>query len=255
MERGPAFPRIGRLPVSQFCQPNLAQLALLTLTLLLLTGSFWINTPPARVEAAGCRWHRIRHGDTLSGIAARYQISMNMLITANGIRNPNRIYSGRTLCIPQKTSTANSGLSANGIVKWHAYDALERSSQQGVNALLKQAAKRYHLPLNLLQAIAWQESGWTQYVIARDGGIGVMQIMPYTAQSLNQIAHQRYDPYKLHDNIELGAFYLKTLWGTFQGNITRIISAYNQGAWSVIHRGIFNWPYVESVKALMRRYG
>ena len=78
--------------------------------------------------------------------------------------------------------------------------------------------------------------------------------MPATAQGLNKQVGGHYDPYKLRDNIELGAIYLHSLWQGFQGNQTKVISAYNQGGWSVIHRGIFNWSYVHNVQALMKRY-
>ncbi|GER86119.1 hypothetical protein KDW_02810 [Dictyobacter vulcani] len=120
--------------------------------------------------------------------------------------------------------------------------------------MLCNAAARYGLPQSLMLAIAWQESGWNQHVIAQDGGIGMMQIMPYTAQGLNRQVNGHYDPYKLQDNIELGAIYLRSLWHGFHGNKTQIISAYNEGGWNVQHRGIFNWRYVNSVHALMRRY-
>ena len=103
-------------------------------------------------------------------------------------------------------------------------------------------------------AIAWQESGWYQHVIARDGGIGVMQIMPYTAQDINRSSGIRRDPYRLGDNIYMGANYLYWLWHNFRGNVVRVISAYNEGGWAVIHWGIFNWRYVNNVLALMRQF-
>ena len=120
--------------------------------------------------------------------------------------------------------------------------------------MLRQAAYRYGLPANLLLAIAWQESNWTQHVIAWDGGIGVMQLMPYTAASINAGTGIRRNPYNLWDNINLGATYLNWLWHNFRGNLVDVISAYNEGGWAVIHRGIFNWNYVNSVLYLMRRF-
>lgn len=44
--------------------------------------------------------HVVRSGETLSGIAARYGVSMTALARANGIRNPNFIYVGQRLAIP-----------------------------------------------------------------------------------------------------------------------------------------------------------
>ncbi len=143
---------------------------------------------------------------------------------------------------------------SNGVVRWYDYSALNWSSQGEIRSLLNQAAAHYGLPANLLMAIAWQESGWNQHVIAWDGGIGVMQLMPYTAMSLNASTHIRRDPYHLVDNIYLGATYLYYLWHNFHGNLSDVISAYNEGGWAVVHRGIFNWRYVDNVLALMHRF-
>lgn len=45
--------------------------------------------------------YRIRTGDTLSGIASRYNTSVSALMRANpSISNPNLIYAGRTLNVP-----------------------------------------------------------------------------------------------------------------------------------------------------------
>jgi LysM repeat protein len=44
--------------------------------------------------------HRIRRGDTLSALAARYNTTVAKLAKLNGIANPDLIYAGRTLRIP-----------------------------------------------------------------------------------------------------------------------------------------------------------
>lgn len=45
--------------------------------------------------------HVVRRGQTLSGIARWYGTSVWALTKANGLRNPNRIYTGQWLCIPR----------------------------------------------------------------------------------------------------------------------------------------------------------
>jgi LysM repeat protein len=42
----------------------------------------------------------VRYGDTLSGIAYRYGVSVNSIVRANNLVNPNRIYTGQHLAIP-----------------------------------------------------------------------------------------------------------------------------------------------------------
>ena len=236
---------------------------------LLLFGSVIVNNTQPFAHAAnpgsgnGCHWYRVNRGDTLSNIARRYHSDIWTLARANAIRNVNLIFVGQNLCIPYRLSggggstgggSASSGILPNGVVRWYDYNALQWSTRPQVTAMLRRAAAIYHLPANLLLAIAWQESGSYQHVIARDGGIGVMQLMPYTAQSLNASTGIRRDPYHLWDNINLGATYLSFLWHNFHGNVVKVISGYNEGGWAVIHRGIFNWRYVNSVLYLMRVY-
>ena len=49
----------------------------------------------------GCStYYTVQHGDTLSGIARWYGVSVHALAQANHISNPNRIFAGQTLCIP-----------------------------------------------------------------------------------------------------------------------------------------------------------
>jgi Transglycosylase SLT domain/LysM domain len=242
-------------------------LVLLVFTALLLFSTLAISANRLAVQAANagnaCAWYRVHWGDTLSGIAWRYHNTAWTLGRVNNIRNINLIFVGQALCIPYNSgnnswrgagSGGTGGLLSNGVVPWYDYRALDWSSRSEVSSLLRQAAYRYGLPANLLLAIAWQESGWNQHVIARDGGIGVMQLMPYTAMSINVGTGIRRNPYKLWDNINLGATYLNWLWHNFHGNLVDVISAYNEGGWAVIHRGIFNWRYVNSVLYLMRRF-
>jgi len=243
---------------------NYHQAMLLVVIALLSLGSWIVISAEASAYGANsgpgkvCGWYTVLPGDTLGGISGYYHTSIRGLAQANHISNINRISVGQHLCIPTTGSGhaggPASGLLPNGAVRSFAYNALEWSSHQQAASLLRQAAARHGLPANLLMAIAWQESGWNQHVIAHDGGIGIMQIMPTTAQGLNKQVRGHYDPYKLRDNIELGAIYLHSLWQGFHGNQTKVISAYNQGGWSVIHRGIFNWSYVHNVQALMKRY-
>jgi hypothetical protein len=225
-------------------------------TLFLVLGSLVSSEQHANAQPAkpNCFWHRIVVGDTMGNISHYYRVNIWTVAHVNEIRNVNLIYAGQNICIPRAAKRAASGMSPNGKVRWYAYNALEWSNRQQTNRLIRQAASRHGIPVNLMLAVAWQESGWTQHVISRDGGIGVMQIMPYTAQSLNQQVRGYYDPYKLSDNIELGAIYLQSLTHGFHGHLTKIISAYNEGGWNVQHRGIFNWRYVRNVRALMYRY-
>lgn len=241
---------------------------LLVCSAVLIFSSFVVSQDQHSAQAAnpgpgnGCSWYTVRRGDTLSAIARRYNANYWTLAQVNGIRNVNLIFVNQQLCIPYRLSSGgnqggsrgSNGMLANGTVLWYAYGALQWSTRGQVEVLLRRAAAMYGLPAKLVLAIAWQESGWYQHVIAWDGGIGVMQLMPYTAMGLNIQTRIRRDPYHLWDNILLGTTYLRSLWNGFHGNLVDIISGYNEGGWAVVHRGIFNWRYVNSVLSLMRSF-
>lgn len=210
--------------------------------------------------AENCTQYTLHSGDTLSAIAIRGHTDVQTLARANGIANGDVIFAAHSLCLVQATKSAGgqnpekyvSNVLSFGSVRWYAYNSLERSTYQQVNTLLHSAAAYYHIPVELALAIARQESGLRQHVIARDGGIGVMQIMPYTAMSINKMTGTARDPYKLQDNVFMGVFYLHVLGDSFHWNVPKVISAYNEGPWAVTHRGIFNWHYVNNVMAMLR---
>lgn len=199
--------------------------------------AFWHDLPFAQAD---CPLYTIRYGDTLSRIAQSHGTTVQVLVNLNKIRDPNRIYAGQKICI----ASGNNAPS----------DPLEWSSRDQVRSLLVDAADRHGLPRNLVLAIAWQESNWTQHVIAYDGGVGTMQLMPYTSKWLNQTLRANFNPYRTYDNIELGVNYLVFLWRTFPNDLNRVISAYNQGAYAVQTKGIFNWHYVNNVRYFMSQF-
>ena len=65
------------------------------------------------------------------------------------------------------------------------------------------------VPANLMKAIAWQESGWQSTIMACDGGIGTMQVMPDTVTTVNNRFGTNFNVNTLAGNTDLGAAYLE----------------------------------------------
>jgi hypothetical protein len=116
--------------------------------------------------------------------------------------------------------------------------------QATIAAALEAAALKYGLPINLLKAVAWQESRWHVDVLSCDGGIGLMQIQYYTYPWLNSVVEPACDlvatnddPYTLEGNADLGAKYLKWLscfysyWGDNGGASPTSPGAYTIAAY------------------------
>ncbi len=58
--------------------------------------------------------YTVRLGDNLSSIAARHGTTVNAIVQANNLRNPNYIYAGQRLVIPGGTSGGGGGQSGGG---------------------------------------------------------------------------------------------------------------------------------------------
>jgi LysM repeat protein len=56
--------------------------------------------PPTAASAADAVYHTIQRGETLSQIAQGYGVTVQSIVTANGLTNPNHIITGQTLLIP-----------------------------------------------------------------------------------------------------------------------------------------------------------
>jgi soluble lytic murein transglycosylase-like protein len=99
------------------------------------------------------------------------------------------------------------------------YDGEAVSRSEAAAALAAAASRTYwpssapdiRIPETLLRAVAWQESGWQSNVIACDGGVGLMQVMPGTANWMNTRFGQSYAIDVHTDNAYLGATYLAWL--------------------------------------------
>ncbi len=79
---------------------------LMVLGLVLLGNTMGFNLFGAFAHAAcasGDAVYRVRSGDTLGGIAARYHTTWQKLAAYNHISNPNVIYVAQTICVPGGT--------------------------------------------------------------------------------------------------------------------------------------------------------
>jgi LysM repeat protein len=79
-----------------------------TLTALTLAVVLAALILPSAVEAQGLT-HVVQRGENLSRIAARYGTTVQAIMNANGLRNPNFIYVGQRLAIPGSGGGGSSG--------------------------------------------------------------------------------------------------------------------------------------------------
>ncbi len=97
-----------------------------------------------------------------------------------------------------------------------------------MEAIFEEAAETYGVDANLLKAIAKQESNFDASATSSSGAMGVMQLMPSTAESLGVE-----DPYDAYQNIMGGAKYISQLLERYDGDVTLALAAYNAGSGNV----------------------
>jgi soluble lytic murein transglycosylase-like protein len=90
--------------------------------------------------------------------------------------------------------------------------------------LLSQAAQKEGVDASLLRAVAEQESGFRPCAVSAKGAMGLMQLMPATAQDLGVR-----DPFDPQQSLESGARFLKQLLARFGGDAALALGAYNAG--------------------------
>lgn len=93
-----------------------------------------------------------------------------------------------------------------------------------INSLIKDASAKNKVDPTLLRAVMVQESGLRPCAISTAGAMGLMQIMPETADDLGLE-----DPFDPAANIDAGAKYLKQMLDRYHGNTALALAAYNAG--------------------------
>ena len=125
-------------------------------------------------------------------------------------------------------------------------------SAQDYDRLIAHTAAHHGLPPALVKAVIATESNFNATAVSAKGALGLMQLMPETADMLGV------DPLRVEENVDGGTRYLRNLWDRF-GDLTNALAAYNAGPESVDrYGGIPPYPetqqYVRRVLAYYRYY-
>src|SRR5271156_2320814 len=115
------------------------------------------------------------------------------------------------------------------------------------DAIIEHAAVSSAVEPNLLRAVIVVESGFNSRAVSKRGAVGLMQLMPATANRFG--VSNLYDP---KQNIRAGALYLKFLMDRFGQNVRLALAAYNAGEDAVDRNGGQIPPFSETMAYVPR---
>ncbi len=199
--------------------------------------------------------YTVRPGDTLSHIAIRTGVSVDSLVEANGLPNADRIRVGQVLIVP---SGGGNGDAAGLRAATNSYPSIpsplaEDQHRVQLIGTFEHWANANSIPVDLLMAIAWNESGWQQNVVSNKGAVGIGQLMPATSAWIasDLIGQPNLNAELTEDNIRMSARYVGWLIRHLDSE-ELAIAAYYQGQGSIA-RGVMytdTTAYVANVQGL-----
>jgi soluble lytic murein transglycosylase-like protein len=221
----------------------------------------------------------VQPGDSLWAISRANGLTVAQLAAANNMAESDILLIGRHLLIPSNspapTQSAPSARATSAATTENAWTfcasftgptgpwgVLPELLQQSPGRLALQPlfikwANYYNLSLPLLEAIAWQESGWQQGVVSSAGAVGTGQLMPTTARFISgTIIGSRMNINSVSDNIRMSAAFLAYLADVEGNNRCATIAAYYEGPVNLSQYGVFpeTQTYVASVEALIPEF-
>lgn len=100
------------------------------------------------------------------------------------------------------------------------------------DSIIESYAREYGVDTSLVKAVIHAESGYNPEAVSNKGAMGLMQLMPKTAQDLK--VDNCFNP---SQNIKGGVKYLRFLLDTFKGDVQLAVAAYNAGLSKVAKYG------------------
>ena len=257
---------------------------LAAVAVLLLLGQAAFSAPSPRTIT-------VRPGDTLWALSLRFGVPLNDLAAANGMHLSDVLLIGRRLTIPSAAPqgrhpaagsppaaavapapVAPRHFTAADLAQMRGFCAtfsppkgpvgrlpaslLARPDRLALRPLFVHWARVYGVPVDLVEAIAWQESGWQVDAVSSADARGIGQLLPQTAAFVNQLLGTRLRLDVADDNIRMEARFLAVLLQATQGKVCDAVVSYYQGFATLQHIGTLpeSQVYVRSVLGLRPRF-
>jgi LysM repeat protein len=246
------------------------------------------------VSTSGDRTVTVRSGDTLWGLSLRYGVPLDKLAADNGMELSDLLLIGRRLRLPGRgqpglsATTSAAGLAAGPATSTpkprpRHFTAADLAQMAGfcrsyvppsgpVGALPSSLrsdpklgalrpvfvrwARTYGVGPDLVEAIAWQESGWQNTAVSLANARGIGQLLPETAVFVNGLLGTHLKLSVAEDNIRMEVRFLAFLLAATGNRVCEAVASYYQGLTTLQHIGVLpeSQLYVRSVLGLRPRF-
>jgi LysM repeat protein len=199
--------------------------------------------------------HVVAWGENVTWLAQRYHTTVGAIVRANHLTDASFIRAGQPLRIPGTRAPASF---ATPDAAMPGSMAALLAGREATRRVIVAEARRQGVPPAFALAVAWQESGWQQEVVSPAGAIGVMQLLPASADWIGlAMLGEPINPYSLRDNVRAGVALLHHYVIRYGGSRALALAAYYQGERATDLHGIYpvSQLYIASILRLTQLFG
>ena len=171
---------------------------------------------------------------TASASIYRYEVDGQVIFTSQPINGESP-----TEVMPDPARRAGPSVPAT------SSGASAASDHNAFDAYIAEASVQYEIPEAFIKAVIHVESAFNPNAVSHEGAMGLMQLMPGTAEYLGCD-----DPFDPRQNIMAGTYYLRILSNQYGGDINLVLSAYNAGSGNVARAG--GVPFEQTQRYVVR---
>ena len=170
------------------------------------------------------RWHNRRRAKVRGVLFSAFALAQP---------HPVKLVTPQVMAGPRVSTTVNSFVA---VPPEHAYDAI-----------IREAGAIYGVSATLIRSVVQAESAFDASALSRAGAMGLMQLMPETAEAFGVV-----NPFDPRENIMAGTRLLKELLTQYRGNIPLTLAGYNAGSGVVARYGGRVPPFKETKNYVKR---